>query len=279
MLLLLFGRAAGSIAPANGPWSQLALLTGGWLAAAVVTREWMFTRTAGWIPYGFGILSIVFLAAMSPDVPMAFAATTPVVLVVCGSLFLVKNRSRSALTSQPDTANAAPSVETPAIDAVCKTPEKEFAAAPTPVSPLDQSAEVETEPDTESEAGDEEAGNLWQSVQREFGIDVALTRNVTCWSSPEGEQTIVANLRCEIPGATRSTTVHVPFWPFLDATPEVFCRVIDGAEAETRVTVARPNGVAVEVTLKNPPSADHNTVVLVEIVAIGAASESSTSAA
>jgi hypothetical protein len=154
-------------------------------------------------------------------------------------------------------------------------------AMPSPVTAVDSLADMQADSQTEDESDDPEdnSGDLWQTVQHEFSTDHGLFQNVTRWTGPEGEQTLVANLRCQFQEKSRTLAVHLPIWPFLDSSPEVFCRVIDGPSAEVRTIQTRPNGIVVEITLSNPADSENNGGLILEIVAIASPVESATTAA
>jgi hypothetical protein len=278
-LCLLAGRVAGQIAPAADVWERLALLAGGWLAAACVIRESLALqsqngarRRVAPVATAIGLSGTVFLAAMSPDVVLGVAAIAP---VLAATTTLLIGSTRPVSIAELHQALASPSSSEPQAITDSETPSPSEAMQAAPSLSAANSAEA-----AESEMADEEeASEVWQAVQREFVSDVGLMRNVTSWTTADGNETIVANLRCSIPHGARSAVAHVPFWPFLHSAPEVWCRQIDGPDAEIEVTESRPNGVAVELTLKNGSPPADNTAVVIEVIAVGAPAGSSSSAA
>jgi hypothetical protein len=124
-----------------------------------------------------------------------------------------------------------------------------------------------------------EEARIWQEVQQEFSRDCNLQSNIARWTSADGTQTLVALVRCRVAGPARTTTVHLPVWPFFPGEPEVYCRMVDGSAAECHAIKCVPNGVAVEVALKNPVAGGDNGDWVLEIVAVSAAAERSGTAA
>jgi hypothetical protein len=86
-----------------------------------------------------------------------------------------------------------------------------------------------------------------------------LTRTVE-----NGRETLHALLRVEIPSNDRQAVAHLAFCPPLAATPELAAHVIDGEQAEVRVTQAESFGTRLEIRAAQTASETRKT--LVEVV-------------
>jgi len=141
----------------------------------------------------------------------------------------------------------------------------------TQVAPMfSASSTTDVNADQDSEASDEEAGDVWSMVQQQFISDQELIQNVTQWRQADGTRCLVANLRCHFSTADETCIVQLPFWPILDQAPEVFCRVAHGVEGTVKTTRELPHGLRLEVRLNDrSPAAEAKlpTDLIVEVVA------------
>lgn len=125
-------------------------------------------------------------------------------------------------------------------------------------------------PAADAESDLESEHDPWTFVRVQFAEDSTLAQNVAQWHQPDGARCIVANIRCHFSTLDETCIVQLPFWPILDQTPEVFCRVADGPAASIKATQELPHGLRLEVRLDDrSPAAASNLKhdVIVEVVA------------
>ncbi len=276
LLALLLLAVRPRVAPdlLDQDWFQVLLLAASWFVAAVLWRE-SASRTAA--PNGvlalFGILTGTALIVWSGSIAMALSVGLPVAGVLVVNLAAKAQAWQLTTTVRHQTVDRDPSSGTgddrssgPAIEfggdrhspPQADTRERQH---PTVDSP---EPGISREPDGEEDLEDAE-GDVWRAVLSEFAVDPGLVQNLTRWETSDGQQTMVAHLRCQLP-ESGVTNVHLPLWPFLPGNPEVFCRHVDGPSAEIRVVQCRPGGIVVAVQ----PAGPHppGSRLILEIVAV-----------
>ncbi len=266
VMLIVRSSVVGDAGLNNG--SQVILILASWLVACFVVRESCnLQKIARWIPNVCSGVMAIALMSWSVSVPIALAVALPILLATVGSATFEFMRWRLV----PGTLGVENELNAKIVSGL----------AANPVSLAVNSSGPSAIANDESQSNDveEEGSALWESVQREFTADSNLTHNVTRWTNEDGQQTLVANVRCHIEPGSRTATIQLPVWPFLPGTPEVFCRIVDGAATEVRVTQIRPNGIAAEVSWPGKNTNDVPESAIVEIVAISGVSETASSAA
>ena len=260
VMLIVRSSVVGDTGLSSG--SQAILILVSWLVACYVVRESCSSQKIWrWIPNVCSGLITVALMSWSVSVPVALAVAMPILLATIGSAVFefMDWQTMPGLPGEQPIRRSSVASELAASTETRAVSDSAPATIESAVSPPD---------DIEDEGSD-----LWESVQREFTADSNLTHNVARWTSEDGQQTLVANIRCHLQPGSRTATIQLPVWPFLPGTPEVFCRVIDGGASEVRVTQNRPNGIAAEVTWPNKNTSELPESAVIEVVAMASASQ------
>lgn len=263
-LVMLFVRPAivGETGLSNG--SQVILILVSWLVAFLLVHESCSTpRSWRWIPYVCSGLITIALMSWSVSVPIALAVASPIVFANAGNAVFefMDWHTISGPASQQSNRLVNSGSGTEAIPGVQPAAESGFSAAT-------------NEMFTQNDAGETDGSDLWESVKREFTSDSNLSHNVSRWTGEDGDQSLVAIIRCHLKPGSRTAAIQLPVWPFMPGIPEVFCRVIDGDANEVRVTQKRPNGIAAEAVWPKMNDSGIPQTAIIELVAMARAGES-----